>query len=145
MLSNLFIDTDIILDVILNREDHYDDSAAIFKCFENHTAKLYTSSSIIINAQYIGQKQISKEKCKSAIKYLLEYFEFIEPNKLVITEAYNSGFSDMEDAIQYFMAKHSGFIDYIITRNIKDYKKETNGVPVVTPAQFLKLHVKENS
>ena len=100
------------------------------------------SSSIIINAQYIGQKQISKEKCKSAIKYLLEYFEFIEPTKLVIIEAYNSGFSDMEDAIQYFMAKHSGFIDYIITRNIKDYKKETNGVPIVTPAQFLKLHAK---
>ncbi len=138
MLSNLFIDTDIILDVILNRENHYTESAGIFKCFENHTAKLYTSSSIIINAQYIGQKQISKEKCKIAIRYLLEYFEFIEPTKLTITEAYSSNFSDIEDAIQYFMAKNSGFIDYIITRNIKDYKKENNGVPVVTPAQFLK-------
>ena len=74
MLSNLFIDTDIILDVILNRGTHYADSAGIFKCFENHTATLYTSSSIIINAQYIGQKQISKVKCKAAIKYLLQYF-----------------------------------------------------------------------
>jgi predicted nucleic acid-binding protein len=140
MLSNLFIDTDIILDVILNREAWYDDSAAIFKCFENNTAKLYTSSSIIINAQYIGQKQISKDRCKSAIKYLLEYFEIIEPTKSSIIEAYNSDFTDTEDAIQYFMAKNSGLIDYFITRNVKDYKAAYNGIPVITPAQFLKLH-----
>lgn len=138
MLSNLFIDTDIILDVILNREKHYTDSACIFKCFENQTAKLYTSSSVIINAQYIGQKQISKEKCKAAIKYLLEYFEILEPTKFTIIEAYNSDFLDMEDAIQYFMAKKSGLIDYIITRNVKDYNKATNALPVLTPAQFLK-------
>lgn len=138
MLNNLFIDTDIILDVILNREKHYTDSAGIFKCFENHTAKLYTSSSIIINAQYVGQKQISKEKCKAAIKYLLEYFEILEPTKFTITEAYNSDFLDMEDAIQYFMAKKSGNIEYIITRNIKDYIRENNGISVLTPTQFLK-------
>lgn len=142
MLSNLFIDTDIILDVILNREKHYADSAGIFQCFENHTAKLYTSSSVIINAQYVGQKQISKEKCKAAIKYLLEYFEILEPTKFTITEAYNSDFLDMEDAIQYFMAKKSGLIDYIITRNVKDYKKENNGIPILTPTQFLKQHSK---
>ena len=138
MLNNLFIDTDIILDVILNREKHYTDSASIFKCFENHTAKLYTSSSIIINAQYVAQKHISKEKCKAAIKYLLEYFEILEPTKFTITEAYNSDFLDMEDAIQYFMAKKTGYIDYIITRNIKDYIRENNGIPVLTPTQFLK-------
>lgn len=142
MLSNLFIDTDIILDVILNRGTHYADSAGIFKCFENHTATLYTSSSIIINAQYIGQKQISKVKCKAAIKYLLQYFEILEPTKLTIAEAYNSDFTDIEDAIQYFMAKNAGLIDYIITRNIKDYQKENNGIPVVTPTQFLKQHAK---
>jgi predicted nucleic acid-binding protein len=142
MLSNLFIDTDIILDVLLNRETHYADSAGIFKCFENHTATLYTSSSIIINAQYIGQKQISKEKCKAAIKYLLQYFEILEPTKLTIVEAYNSDFSDIEDAIQYFMAKNSGIIDYIITRNVKDYKAVNNGIPVITPAQFLKILTK---
>ena len=138
MLNSLFIDTDIILDVILNREAYYADSAGIFKCFENHTVTLYTSSSIIINAQYIGQKQISKVKCKAAIKYLLQYFEILEPTKLTITEAYNSNFTDIEDAIQYFMAKNSGLIDYIITRNIKDYQKENNGIPALTPAQFLK-------
>ena len=142
MLSNLFIDTDIILDVVLNRENHCAESAAIFTCFENHSAILYTSSSIIINAQYVGQKQIPKVKCKAAIKYLLQYFEILEPTKSTIAEAYNSDFSDIEDAIQYFMAKNSGLIDYIITRNVKDYKTANNGIPIITPAQFLKLQFK---
>jgi predicted nucleic acid-binding protein len=142
MLSSLFIDTDIILDVILNRKDYFTESAGIFKCFENHTVTLYTSSSIIINVQYVGQKQISKVKCKAAMKYLLQYFEILEPNKLTITEAYNSDFTDIEDAIQYFMAKNSGLIDFIITRNIKDYQKENNGLPTLTPAQFLKQYAK---
>ena len=70
------------------------------------------------------------------------YFEILEPTKLTIAEAYNSDFTDIEDAIQYFMAKNAGLIDYIITRNIKDYQKENNGIPVVTPTQFLKQHAK---
>ncbi len=139
MLSNLFIDTDIILDVTLKRENYYEASASIFKCFENNTVKLYTSSSIIINAQYVGQKLISRAQCKNSIKYLLQYFEIIEPNKATITEACNSNFTDIEDAIQYFMAKNSGIIDYLITRNIKDYSKQNNSFPVLTPSGFLKL------
>ena len=45
---------------------------------------------------------------------------------------------DFEDAVQYFTAKDSSLIDYFITRNIKDYIKENNGVPILTPTQFLK-------
>ena len=138
MLSNLFIDADVILDIVLSREDHYTESAGIFKAFENGHVKLYTSSSIIINAQYVGQKQLSKDKCRNAIIYLLEYFEVIEPSKKTILMAYKSDFSDIEDAIQYFTAIESKKIDCIITRNIKDYKKATEFLPVLTPAQFLK-------
>jgi predicted nucleic acid-binding protein len=138
MLSNLFVDTDVILDVLLNREDHYNNSAAIFKCFENNTVQLYTSPTVIINAHYIGQKQLSQEKCKSGIKYLLAYFNIIDASKATILQAYSSGFSDIEDAIQYFTALNAGIIDCIITRNIRDYKKATQDLPVLTPAQFLK-------
>lgn len=142
MAYNLFIDTDVILDILLNGEKHYDDSAAIFKCFENNSAKLYTSATVVINAQYIAQKQIAKEKCRSGMIYLLNYFELMEPDKSIVLKAYKSGFSDIEDAIQYFTAHDSGIIDFIITRNIKDYKIASKTLPVVTPAQFLKQHIR---
>lgn len=142
MAYNLFIDTDVILDILLNREKHYEDSAAIFKCFENNSAKLYTSASVIINVQYVAQKQISKGRCRSGMIYLLNYFELLEPDKSTLIKAYNSNFSDIEDAIQYFNANSSGIIDFIITRNIKDYKNAPKTLQVLNPSQFLKLHIR---
>jgi hypothetical protein len=60
MGSNLFIDTDVILDIVLDRKEFFVDSSAIFQKFENGEVLLYTSSSVIINAQYVGQKQLRK-------------------------------------------------------------------------------------
>ena len=74
MLNNLFIDTDVILDILLDRKEFFDDSAAIFQKFEDGEVLLSTSTSIIINAQYIGQKKIGKPECRFAINYLLKYF-----------------------------------------------------------------------
>jgi predicted nucleic acid-binding protein len=144
MLNNLFIDTDIILDILLNGKEFFDDSSAIFQKFENNEVLLFTSTSIIINAQYVGQKQIGKNECKFAINYLLNYFLIMEANVALLKKAYNSKFSDMEDAIQYYTATQNGNIHYFITRNTKDFKAGGSGIPVVTPTQFLKIF-KQNS
>jgi predicted nucleic acid-binding protein len=138
MSNNLFIDTDIILDVVLVREEFIENSRAIFKQFENEEAVLFTSPSIIINAQYTGQRLISKEKCRRTIKYLLDYFIIIEADISIIKKAYESKFDDIEDAVQYYTAAKDDRIEYFITRNIKDFKTAENHLPVITPLQFLK-------
>lgn len=144
MLSNLFIDTDIILDIVLDRKEFFENSSKIFQLFENGEALLYTSPSIIINAQYTGQRLIAKEKCRAAIKYLLNYFIILEANISIIKKAYQSKFSDVEDAVQYYTAMQNDSINYFITRNTKDFKFGENNLPVHTPSQFLKLS-KQNS
>jgi predicted nucleic acid-binding protein len=141
MAYNIFIDADIILDVLLKREDFYKDSYAIFVFCEENGIHLYTSSSIILNVQYIGTRLSTSDKksIASTIYYLLENFiSIINPSKQTILKAYDSDYKDYEDAVQYFTAKDSSLIDYFITRNIKDYIKENNGVPILTPTQFLK-------
>jgi predicted nucleic acid-binding protein len=139
MNYNIFIDSDIILDVLLQRVDFYKDSYAIFRLCENEEINLYTSSSIILNVQYIGGKLSSKNVAAKTIHYLVENFiDIINPTKSTILKGYKSNFLDAEDAIQYFTAVDSGIIDYIITRNIKDYKNATESLPILTPAQFLK-------
>lgn len=142
MAYNIFIDPDIILDVLLKRQEFYKESYAVFVFCEENSIKLYTSSSIILNVQHIGTKlSPDKKNTASTIYYMLENFiEIINPSKQTILKAYDSDYKDYEDAVQYFTAKDSGLIDYFITRNIKDYKKENNGVTVLTPAQFLKQH-----
>ena len=140
MAYNIFIDADIILDVLLKREEFYRDSYAVFIFCEENGVNLYTSSSIILNVQYIGTRlSPDKKYIASTIYYLLENFiDIINPAKQTILKAYNSDYKDYEDAVQYFTAKDSGLIDYFVTRTVKDHKKENNGVPVFTPAQFLK-------
>ena len=138
MSNNLFVDSDIILDVLIDRKEHYENSSAIFKSYEQGLVKLYTTHSIIINTQYIGQKVLTREKCKEGIKYLLKYLEIIESSKTAILKAYNSDFSDIEDAIQFYTVIDSGIINYLITRNTKDYKKGQSKIPILTPTQFLR-------
>lgn len=101
MSNNLFINTDIILDIVLDREEFFENSSSIFGLYENGELILFTSPSIIINAQYTGQRLISKEKCKLTINYLLNYFTILEANLSILKKAYQSKFSDIEDAIQY--------------------------------------------
>lgn len=139
MLSNLFIDTDIILDIVLEREEFFENSSKIFQLYEEGELLLFTSPTIIINAQYIGQRLIAKEKCRSIINYLLQYFIILEANINIIRKAYHSKFIDIEDAVQYYTATQDDQIDYFITRNIKDFKAGGNNLPVMTPSQYLKL------
>ncbi len=139
MANSLFIDTDVILDIVLDRKEFYNDSATIFQKFENREVLLYTSTSIIINAQYVGQKKVSKEKCKYVINYLLNYFIILNADISIIKRAYQSKFNDMEDAIQYYTATKDDMIDFFITRNVKDFKLGGNILPVLTPTQFLAL------
>lgn len=140
MANSLFIDTDVILDIVLDRKEFYVDSSAIFQKFENGEVLLFTSTSIIINAQYVGQKKVPKERCRSTISYLLNYFIIIEADISVVKQAYQSKFNDMEDAIQYYTASKNGTIDFFITRNVKNFKSGGNVLPVLTPTQFIKQH-----
>ena len=140
MLNNLFIDTDIILDIVLDRDEFFDDSSTIFRLYENGEAILYTSPSIIINAQYTGQRLISKETCKATINYLLDYFIILEASMNIIKKAYQSKFADIEDAIQYYTATQNDTIDFFITRNIKDFKTGEGDLTIASPKQFLKTH-----
>lgn len=138
MVNNLFIDTDIILDIVLDRKEFFTESAAIFQQFENGQILLYTSSSIIINAQYVGQKLIDKTRCRSSINYLLNYFIILDAGIDILKKAYQSKFSDIEDAVQYYTATKDENIDFFVTRNIRDFKYGDKNLRVVSPVQYLK-------
>lgn len=140
MSFNIFVNSDVILDVLLVREEFFDDSCAVFNLSQEEKISLYTSSSIILNVQYVGQKLISKQKMSSTLYYLVESFlEIINPSKTSVLNAYKSDFLDFEDAVQYYTAVEFGEINYIITRNTKDYKKTQTQIPILTPTQFLKV------
>lgn len=63
-------------------------------------------------------------------------FEVASVNKLVIENALNSKFTDFEDSVLHESARHAG-AEYIITRNIKDFKDSK--IPAYTPTEFLSM------
>ena len=97
MACNVFIDSDVILDVLLKREDFYKESYGIFILCEQEEVILYTSSSIILNVQYVGEKISSKNAVAKTIYYLIENFiEVINPTKQTILKAYDFDFKYYE-------------------------------------------------
>lgn len=139
MAYNFFIDSDVFLDVLIEREPFFPESFELFKAQYNNLAQLYTTASVILNVQYIADKLLGKQAAKSAVKELLSFIKVCVTDKTTITKAYNSSFADVENAVQYYSAAEDKSIDFFITRNIKDYKNADEHLKTITPKEALKI------
>jgi predicted nucleic acid-binding protein len=133
-MRKIFIDSDIMLDAALHREPFYLYAANLLElCYESRL-KAITSPTAFINTHYFLNKFSPLTKMES-LKRLRSIVSITEINEIIIDLAFNSTFTDFEDAVQFYTAKNAG-ADIIITRNIKDYKHST--IPVLTAEQFLR-------
>ncbi len=139
MVYNFFIDSDILLDVLVERKPFFENSYELFKAQFNNQAQLYTTASIILNVQYSGDKLLGRTIAKAAIKELLSFIKICLTDKTIITKAYNSSFADVEDAVQYYSAAADKAVDFFVTRNTKDYKYADEHLKVVTPFEAIKV------
>jgi hypothetical protein len=71
---------------------------------------------------------------------LLNVVSLSSPDEKFFTTALHAGFADLEDAVQYHTALHVKGMDYFITSNVKDFKKATSQLSVLTPKQFMKKY-----
>ena len=119
---NLFLDTNILIDLVANRQPFSKWAYEIFKDQKKCRWKLNSSSSSILTTFYIIEKQIGSKKAKQAIKILLSRIDILPINKDILLTGLMINFKDYEDAVQHECAMSSKKIDYFITRNKKDYK-----------------------
>jgi predicted nucleic acid-binding protein len=135
-MRDLFIDTDVIIDFLIDRKPFSREAAIIFTLIEQKKLKGSSSSLTFSNLYYVLRKVESHNKVISKLDSLSKIIGILKVEELTIKSALASGFPDFEDSIQYFSAIDSKRIDVIITRNIKDFKKSE--IPVMTPGDFLK-------
>jgi len=141
MENKIFVDSDILLDVLLERYPHFESSQKIVALVEKCVLQGYTSSLILANCFYIIENNFSTAKAVGAIQKIRSLFEVLPFSDKEIGESLSSNFTDFEDGIQYFIASNNN-INTIITRNIKDYKNLDSDV--FSPSTFLNLkYVKE--
>ena len=133
-MNKLFVDTDVILDLLGQRIPHFHFSAVLFTFAEMKKLELYTSPLILANTFYILRKQLGNDQAKNALRKLRILLHIIDSSEAVVDKALNSEFTDFEDAIQYYTSLEHG-ISVILTRNLRDYKNAS--VIVQTPEAFL--------
>jgi predicted nucleic acid-binding protein len=131
---NLFLDSDILLDVILDRTPHYVFSGRVLLLADNPGFHCCTTVHALLNVHYVTKRHLDLKSANEAVALLFNKVYIIPEDGTTIEQAMKSDFKDFEDAVQYFAAKSAG-ADAIITRNIKDYKNST--IPVLTAEQFL--------
>ena len=135
-MKNVLIDTDVILDLFLDREPFSEHAATILSMCENNEMAGFVTPVIISNVYYILSQENKQENVLDKLKNLLLIIDVLLIDKTTILVALNSNFKDFEDALQNYAAELNGTIDLIITRNTKDYKKSQIGV--MNPVAFLK-------
>ena len=134
-MIELFVDSDIILDLLAQREPHYIHAARLFTLIDQDEVVAYTSPLIFANLHYLLKKQSSNLLALKNLRKLKTLINILSIDEKVIEQSLNSEFNDFEDAIQYFTAVNNG-ITLIITRNKTDYKRSK--IDVLTAEEFLK-------
>lgn len=130
----LLIDANIILDVLMNRQEFVKDSGMIWKLCETEKAKGYVSALTFANLVYIMRKQLKPAAIEDVYRKLRLIFTFTDLSVSDLTQATELNWSDFEDAVQSITAERV-HADYIITRNVRDFSKSK--VIAFTPSELL--------
>lgn len=130
----LLIDANVLLDVLQNREPHVKDSSVIWKLCETEQVKDYVSALTFANMVYIMRKELEPEKIEAILKALSLIFDFADLKGIDLSKAAELKWSDFEDTLQSVTAERLG-VDYIITRNVKDFAKSK--VLAFTPTELI--------
>ncbi len=127
MIRRVFVDCDVILDLLLARQPHLSATVQLFMLFQNRKLEGCVSPLIFSNLFYILRKATSTPEAIEALEKLRRITRTLTVDDLIVDSALSSSFSDFEVAIHYFTAESHG-AQAVVTRNKRDYK--TANLPV---------------
>ncbi len=135
-MTRVFVDTDVCLDLLAGREPHRQAAALLFSLAEQRKLMLFVSSLSFANLDYLLRSTYGSTSSRTKLAIFKTLVEVAPVSDTTIDLAITSSFTDFEDAIQYNCALQQK-IEWLITRNLKDFKKAS--IHVMTPEMFLSL------
>jgi predicted nucleic acid-binding protein len=133
-MKNIFVDTNIIVDLLGDRQPFSKYAIELFKKAEEGTLRLYTSSHSMATTYYLLKKHLDDKTLREVLLNLMDFLTIIPVDADVLKKALRSRYNDVEDAVQIGCAATVKKMDGIITRNIKDFKGSE--IPVFAPDEF---------
>ena len=118
----LFIDTNIMLDLLGERLPFYESIAKIATLADRGEVNMIVSSLSYSTVFYILSKYESKAKVREKLRKFKIISEIAGVDETIIEKGLNSSFVDFEDSLQYFCALKTE-CNVLLTRNQKDFKE----------------------
>jgi predicted nucleic acid-binding protein len=134
MIPRLFIDTNVMMDLLGERVPHYESIAKVATLADKGKIKMVVSAFSYPTVYYLLSKFESSEKVKEKLRKFRIISEVSDLDEITIEKGLASNFKDFEDALQYHCALKAE-CDILLTRNAKDFKEST--IPVMSAEEFL--------
>jgi len=134
MKKRIFFDTNIVIDLLGEREPFYTSAAKIATLADKGEIQLIVSALTYSTVYYLLSRFENKEVVKEKIRKFKVIAETSDLTDRIIEKGLASKFSDFEDALQYNCAVQMD-CNILITRNGKDFKESI--IPVLTPDEYL--------
>jgi predicted nucleic acid-binding protein len=120
-MKTILIDLNVILDYLNKRDGHEKALEIVIQCCLKKVKGYVCAHEITTLAYFLEKENRNNNKNRKIITKILKMFEIVETNRILLEKALASNMDDYEDAFIVESAKEKN-IDYIITRNIKDFK-----------------------
>jgi predicted nucleic acid-binding protein len=132
----VLIDTNIVLDFLLQREPFSQDAESLFQSIDAGQITGYVTATTLTDIFYISRKLTrSVEQARQAVSEILTAMVICPIDRAVLESAFNSGLVDFEDAVQIFGAVAQG-LDAILTRDSKGFL--SSPIPVMSVQELLR-------
>lgn len=135
-MKNIFIDTNILLDVIRHREGFYEDASKVWADCESHKVRGFISAISLNNVCYIVRKLVPPDTALTYIRLMLNVFSIVPLDETILRLSVDFPHKDFEDAIQTFSAVQVK-AECIVTRDRSHFSN--NYMPIVSPAEYVGL------
>ena len=131
----VLFDTNVLLDVLLEREPYIDVASKLVALVDNGRIEGFACATTVTTLYYIGAKDLGRKVAHEKVRTLLGIFDVAPVDREVLRRALDDeGLSDFEDAVIH-EAAHSVGASAIVTRDGKDFAKAT--IPVFEPYELL--------
>lgn len=131
----VLIDTNIVLDFLLQREPFFQDAELLFQAIDTGQVVGYVTATTLTDIFYISRKHTcSIEQARQAVSGTLIAMAICPVNRAVLESAFGSGLVDFEDAVQIACAVAQG-LDAILTRDTQGFL--SSSVPVLLTQELL--------
>lgn len=133
-MKRIFVDTNVIVDLIADRKPFSKFAIELFQKAENKKVTLFASSHSIATTHYLLKKYIGEKELRSILYALLDYVTVVPVSVDTLKKGLRSKHKDFEDAVQIICASSVENMDCIVTRNIKDF--QGSEIPVFAPDEL---------